>query len=126
MRLVVYIWEDENGLFCGETCVNNKIDFRGGFPNQKACSYSFLGTYARGCKKFGYSSVTFRHRKRLEDEGYTIQDLEQTELDCRKLQEDKAQDKTETPSEPAKRYIYKKEGNRLTIYEKVLVQEYPL
>lgn len=122
MILVVYIWKDENGLYSGETCVNNKIDFRGGFPNQKACSYSFLGTYARGCKKFGYSSVTFRHRKRLEDEGYTTQELEQTDVDCCKPQEDRA----ETPSEPAKRYIYKKEGNKLTIYEKVLVQEYPL
>lgn len=122
MRLVVYIWEDENGLYSGETCVNNKVDFRSGYDTHKACLFSFLGTYSRGCKKFGYSSVTFRNRKRLEDEGYTTQDLEQTDVDCCEPQEDRA----ETPSEPAKKYIYKKEGNKLTIYEKVLVQEYPL
>ena len=126
MRLVIYIWKDENGLFCGETCVNNKIDFRGGYPTYKACMYSFLGSYSRGCIKFGFSSVKIVKRERLEDEGYTTQDLEQVELDCCKPQEDKVQDKTETPSEPVKRYIYKKEGNKLTIYKKVLVQEYPL
>ena len=126
MRLVVYIWEDENGVYSGETCVDNKVDLRSGYATYRACLFSFLGTYSRRGKQFGYSSVTFRNRKRLEDEGYTTQDLEQTELDCCKPQEDKVQDKTETPSEPAKRYIYKKEGNKLTIYEKVLVQEYPL
>ena len=121
MKLIVYYWEEKDGSYSGKTVYQNKVDFRTGFESRNGCRFSFLGTYSRKVVRDGFGGVCFINKKPTERDVYFKNIIS--------ISEPKKTNKRvyiKTDKDKKKTYFYKKEGNILTVYEKVLVKEYPL